>query len=313
MTRQQSQLQNTKHDHVLDRLSSYIDGQLGGDEQARVEAHLNTCQSCRDDLRTLRWTRDLLQEVAPVPVPRSFVIREADVSRPKRAAFGRRPLASLQWATALVAIMFIAVVTGDVWRNAQYPSGGAEQPTWSARKQTLPERVVGSPEAEIEATVPVEGERLAQQAQTPAPPLDEAMKLQGLPADNAPLAAEAPAAEGEEAMESQAAPVRPGEEPSPPPPAVPQPDEQPVDATPLAAQLPDERLADATPLAAQLPDERPADATPAAAQLPDELERPAARPSRMQARWRVAEIGLGVLLVGLVIAVIWVRRHTRTS
>jgi hypothetical protein len=274
-------LQNTKHEYVLDRLSSYMDGQLPDDEQARVEAHLSTCQRCRDDLRTLRWTHDLLQEVVPVPIPRSFVIREADVTRPKRATLGGRSLATLQWATALVAIMLVLVVTGDVWNSARFGFGGAQPAMSSAELQAALAPVTVSPETEVIVTIPVQSESLAQSAQTPAAPTGEAMRLQVAPADKAAVAIEEPMSEDvNEESESQT-PSQSGGESAQLPTLVPQHDGESADSAPVAAQL------------------------------PYESKRPATWFPLTQAGWRIAEIGLGALLVGLVIAVVWVRRRKR--
>ncbi len=314
MTRRQSQLQNTKHEYVLDRLSSYMDGQLPADEQARVEAHLRTCDSCRDDLRTLRWTHDLLQEVVPVPIPRSFVIREADVARPKRTWIGGRPLATLQWATALVAILLILVVTGDVWIGARLVPGGAQPAVSIMGMQAATDKVTVTAEAEVIVTHPVQSESAAESARALATLIEpetkvsqdtetsghpgEAMGGKGVPAgtptgpavpaESAPVdkeivATAGPVFKGVDDKESESQPPpQPGEESPQLPTSVPQLGKQPADAAPVATQP------------------------------PDWAERPATRFPWMQAGWRVAEIGLGVLLVGLVIAVVWVRRHKRT-
>jgi hypothetical protein len=283
MTRRQSQLQNTKHKYVLDRLSSYMDGHLSVDEHARVEAHLRTCDSCRDDLKTLRWTHDLLQEVVPVPVPRSFVIREADVARPRRSWLGGRPLATLQWATALVAVLLVLVVTGDVWIGARLVPGGEESAVSIMRMQPATDKVAITREKEVVVTSPVQSESPAEPAQAPATPPEAAMLAEGAPADKAIVDTTRPVLKdvGETEWQSQL-PPQPGEESPPFPTSVPKPGEQPAHAVPAATQ--------------------PADG-------PEHL---ATRFPWLQAGWRVAEIGLGALLVGLLIVIVWVRLHKTT-
>jgi hypothetical protein len=260
-----------------------MDGQLPADEQARVEAHLRTCQSCHDDLRTLRWTHDLLQEVVPVPVPRSFVIREADVVRARRTLLGGRPLATLQWATALVAIMLVLVVTGDVWRGAQLTPKGTQPAILSVRMQAAPDQVTLSPETDVITTIPVQSERLAQPAQTPVTPAGEAGLAQEAPIDKAIAGTTEPVFKSATDGESEGQPLP-----------------QPAEESP--------RISTSAPQ----PAEQPADAAPIVTPPPNELTHSVAGFPWMQAGWRVAEIGLGVLLVGLVVAVVWMRRRKRT-
>jgi len=257
-----------------------MDGQLSADEHARVEAHLRTCHSCRDDLRTLRWTHDLLQEVVPVPIPHSFILREADVARSRQAWFGGRSLTALQWATALVAILLVLVVTGDVWISMR-PSPGAKQPAISAmRVQSATDQVTVSIEAEVILTEPAQSESPTEPLQLPAAPTGEAMLAQEAPVDKAMSATTGPVLEGaQEESEKQPLP-EPGEESPQLPTSEPQPVEQPEGV-----------VADAPPNGSES----------RAIELP-----------WMRAGWRAAEIGLVVLLVGLIIAVLWVLRDKKT-
>ncbi|HIC96144.1 TPA: hypothetical protein EYP12_05905, partial [Candidatus Bipolaricaulota bacterium] len=69
------------HHRTRELLSAYIDGELPPKEKAAVEEHLRECAECRRDLETLRRTVALLRETPRVAIPRSFVIRPADVER----------------------------------------------------------------------------------------------------------------------------------------------------------------------------------------------------------------------------------------
>lgn len=104
--------QRLEHRYTSKRLSAYVDDQLSARERERVEEHLRRCAECRAEVRTLRWTKSLLRKAPTVPLPHSFVIREADIA-PRQSPV-MRMLPAMRWATALVAIMFIAVLIGDV-------------------------------------------------------------------------------------------------------------------------------------------------------------------------------------------------------
>ena len=52
-------------DHLTDRqLGDYLDGRLSDVEEARVEAHLQACPPCREEVERLRWASDRLSQDA---------------------------------------------------------------------------------------------------------------------------------------------------------------------------------------------------------------------------------------------------------
>lgn len=108
-----------EHSYVGERLSAYIDRALPEQERARVQAHLESCAACREELESLLWAKRLLRETPTVAVPRAFVVRRADLERRssvKRLLVTprRRTLWATQWATALVALLFVFVLAGDM-------------------------------------------------------------------------------------------------------------------------------------------------------------------------------------------------------
>ena len=86
---------------VRGMLSPYIDRQLTSSEVGLVEAHLERCGTCRQELESLRAVVNLVHRVPLVSPPRSFAIAEAV---PKRRAV---PMAVFSAATA-VAVLFLA-------------------------------------------------------------------------------------------------------------------------------------------------------------------------------------------------------------
>ncbi|HBY92715.1 MAG TPA: hypothetical protein DEP84_01935, partial [Chloroflexi bacterium] len=106
-----------------DLLSAYLDDEVALAERAQVEAHLLTCDRCRQELESLRWTVGLLERMPPVELPRTFYLSEADVAP---AAPQRRPrlLAWLQplfaFSTAVSAVLFVFFLLGGL--NAGSPA-----------------------------------------------------------------------------------------------------------------------------------------------------------------------------------------------
>jgi hypothetical protein len=116
--------------HVLDQLSAYIDYELPDAERERVREHLRRCPVCETELATLKATKQLLNEVPLHPVPRSFILTPDMVGQAMRGPVERRR--SLGWslagrlrtATALVAVLLVLVLTGDLLRLGVLGSGG---------------------------------------------------------------------------------------------------------------------------------------------------------------------------------------------
>ncbi len=102
-----------RHEVREEDLSAYVDGELNASALQRVEAHLEGCAACRESVTELRAVRQSVKELPRVPVPRSFVLREADVAAaPTKAGGGLfgtvTPLLSGVAAIALVAFVVLA-------------------------------------------------------------------------------------------------------------------------------------------------------------------------------------------------------------
>ena len=102
-----------RHEVREEDLSAYVDGELNASALQRVEAHLEVCAACRESVTELRAVRHSVKELPRVPVPRSFVLREADVAAASATAgaglFGNvTPLLSGVAAIAIVAFVVLA-------------------------------------------------------------------------------------------------------------------------------------------------------------------------------------------------------------
>lgn len=108
----------TDHRYVEERLSAYLDGELSPPEQQAVDKHLAACEACQWHLDTLRqtvsWTRDL----PTILVPRVFTLPVQAQPAPRRI-WNLVPL--LQGATAVVALLFVFVVAGDIMLTSFAP------------------------------------------------------------------------------------------------------------------------------------------------------------------------------------------------
>ncbi|MGA9531733.1 MAG: hypothetical protein WBR18_03365 [Anaerolineales bacterium] len=103
----------------IERLSAYVDHELAQDEQARLEARLESEPRLRQGLAELRGTVGWLRQLPQVEPPRNFTLTPAMAG--ERRAGSRYPL--LQFATAFAALAFLAVVGFDA--VVANPVGGA--------------------------------------------------------------------------------------------------------------------------------------------------------------------------------------------
>jgi len=113
-----------RHRRFRRDLSAYVDDMLSERARRRLEAHLDSCQACRQELAELRVTVEALGSVPMAEVPRSFTLAAAPVAevRPRPAA--RRLEFGLRLATATAAFALALVVVGDF---AGLPGGGEQE------------------------------------------------------------------------------------------------------------------------------------------------------------------------------------------
>ena len=71
---------------TIEQLSAFLDKQLSSTEQAVFEAHLSSCQQCRQNLSDLRLTVALLRAMPEEEVPRSFVLPSRLAPVPEQSA-----------------------------------------------------------------------------------------------------------------------------------------------------------------------------------------------------------------------------------
>ena len=120
-----------RHSRWQDDLSAYIDGQLGPNRNEALERHLAGCVACREELEELRSVVALLHMVPDVPVPHSFTLSQAPT---KRVGWVTSYALPLRYATGVVAILFLAVLVGDLVTSQ--PSVTAPEAAPAVERQT---------------------------------------------------------------------------------------------------------------------------------------------------------------------------------
>jgi anti-sigma factor RsiW len=319
-------------------LSAYLDGQLGARERARLEAQLVADPALRAELEALRRTVTLVRDLPSVPIPRNFILAQTMAARPRpaRPLRPRRAWAApfLTAATAVVSLMFVVVLAGDLllsgvgqvgFAPAAELASEAEAPQVALAPPPVSETVVVEQvevEAEVEkvlpaptaAEMPVEAPREAPAdeegygAETPeeVAPTEPGMGGGG-PTEEPPApAAVAPVA-------GEATTLTPAPAPSPSPPTVEEAAEAPKAAA-TATAVPAQDEAAATPTPSEVGEVSP----PVTGEVAPEVaagERGAPeREAGLRARippWRVVEAILGLAALGLALATIWAWRARR--
>jgi len=212
----------TEHGYFEERLCAYLDGELTPPEVEVVEQHLETCPDCQWNLETLEQTIQWTQELPALTVPRVFTIPvSAEPERSARRRWSFLPV--LQGASALIAVLLVFVVGGDLLFG-NLSTGSA--PNVALQQEAAPrdmaptqvaEKMVEEPAAEPPMMMVIEGTMVDTVMETVV------VESEGVvTATEAPLAAtgaedawrgvEGEAAEEESPLETDMAPSPVGEE-----------------------------------------------------------------------------------------------------
>ena len=113
-----------RHRRFRRDLSSYLDGVLPQRARRRLEAHLDSCQACHQELTELRSTVEALGSLPMAEVPRSFALAAAPVAEVRPRPTARRLEFGLRLATATAAFALTLVLIGDF---AGLPGGGDKE------------------------------------------------------------------------------------------------------------------------------------------------------------------------------------------
>jgi hypothetical protein len=117
-------LERFRHRRFRRDLSAYMDDMLPERARRRLEAHLDSCQACRQELAELRATVEALGSLPMAEAPRSFTLAAAPVAEVRPRPVARRLEFGLRLATATAAFALTVVMIGDF---VGLPGGGEEE------------------------------------------------------------------------------------------------------------------------------------------------------------------------------------------
>ncbi len=146
-----------QHREVQDLLPWYVTGKLEAAEREAVEAHLNVCAECREELA---FQRELDVEIArlPLEVEQSWARMRRRIGEPGRRAFGGGAVAiAANWRTSAPWLLTGLVTLTAAWllivgQPSRYHALGAAPPPAAAGNVAVIFRPE-TPEAQLRAAL----------------------------------------------------------------------------------------------------------------------------------------------------------------
>lgn len=128
--------------HVRESLSAYIDGEVAAAERARIGAHLESCEECRQYLDELRRTVAFIQSSEPVRAPEGFraqVRSKLEEGTSRSGVAMRWPQLRWSWRTAgaVAAVLLIGMFSLNLLRD-RFPSLTSDLRERAAKTGTAP-------------------------------------------------------------------------------------------------------------------------------------------------------------------------------
>ena len=123
------------------QLNAYVDGRAERVEQARIEAHVGLCVGCRETVEELSVLRRTLRELPRATAPRSFALRQSDVTpaRPSSSGALTAAMPALTGVTVAAFMAFGVLIGFDV-----SGSGGSSADERASALQPAPQSAEGA-------------------------------------------------------------------------------------------------------------------------------------------------------------------------
>jgi len=100
------------HPELRDLLGPYVMGALGPEEEREVEEHLESCPSCRDEARDLRFAHERLTDLANMEETPPRELKDRVVTGMPRRGTRRIPLAAAAAVLCALAVLGVLYSTG---------------------------------------------------------------------------------------------------------------------------------------------------------------------------------------------------------
>ena len=187
-----SRIFSREHQPDTVALSALADGELDPTQTGALEAHVAGCAACSAELAGMRRVRSLLQALPEQDAPRSFRLREADVSPAPRQAPQQLGLLRLMPAlSAAAAIVFVVALSADLTSGGGNGDGDlAAFGQRSAMESASDAATAGEGRADDDAAAPgVPG--AAPSGMQPDAPAGTAIAADGAVAETPPIESEA--------------------------------------------------------------------------------------------------------------------------
>lgn len=112
-------MKEAQHEEIKGLIAPYVLGAVSPDEEARVEAHLRTCDVCRTEAESFDPVKaSLASAVDPVEPPDGFVERTMERVAQERAESAPTPLprrrSRLAWVLSAAALVVVVLVVSFV-------------------------------------------------------------------------------------------------------------------------------------------------------------------------------------------------------
>jgi len=151
------------NDHLEELLAEYVEGSLDADQRARVEAHLSTCERCREDVDLATEARSALGALPELEAPAGIPLAVR-----RRARSGST---SRVGRVAGIAVAASVLAAGAIYGLSQIDLGSDAEPSSAAQGEGLAEESEGPvPEADAADTESATTSGGALQAAAPALP-----------------------------------------------------------------------------------------------------------------------------------------------
>jgi anti-sigma factor RsiW len=151
------------HAVVMDSLEEYLSGTLEPAVERSIEAHLSTCQTCREEVRSMQDVSQLfvslrpVEEVAPSAGFFAGVMQRVEAQRPAPSFAGLFALDFVFGRRLVFASLMMLAVLGTylVTREVEFPAGPAPEAIMAVQQQQqeLPSFVSAPPEDNMLVTL----------------------------------------------------------------------------------------------------------------------------------------------------------------